>query len=599
MRTRHLLRKVKSTRLPREFIYFDCETTPEAVTLTETRLRFRLAVAVHYVYRAAPKKHTETWQNFTDTLDIWKWIDARTHERSALYVVAHNAEFDFRVSKGFTNLCSLGWEIKRFFLDGNKFTVWWQKGRKSIIVLDSMQLLPSSIAMLGDMLGVPKTKMPAYEEDAATWFEYCRRDVEVLAIAMDQYRRFITANDLGGMAKTTAGQAFRAYRHRYMSEDIEIHDDADALKLEREGYYGGRTECFFIGHLPRQEHFILDVSSMYPSVMKDGLYPVQLIAYAEGTTVRRLWQLQRRYHLIADVDIVTDDPVYPMRYNKRLVFPTGRFRTVLQGAELAHALDHKAVKRCHKSAAYFKAAIFTEYVTDLYNLRRSYQEAGNQPFTYLTKLLLNSLYGKFGQRGFVYEEIGECSPDECWQMEVIINGETESVTEFAFGGKVYIRRRAEEAHESFPAISGAVTAYGRMRLWDLINQAGRENVYYVDTDSLIVNPAGYARLEPLIKPGELGGLHLERIAEKVIIYGLKDYAIEGRRKTKGVKMKAIKVGDHAWIEEKWERFHSALHRGHLEDYRIRLSPKVLTLAYEKGRVLADGNVIPFRFGVKE
>ena len=594
MRRRHLLRKISAEKLWREFIFFDCETTPEPLSLTETRLKFRLAVGVHVTYRAKPKPKSESWAKFTTTRDLWEWIVSKSHERTALYVVAHNAEFDFRVSKGFTTLVALGWEIKRFFLDGNKFTVWWQKGSRSLIILDSMQLLPSSLAALGDMLELPKGKMPAFDLTDDEWFDYCRRDVEVLALAMDRYRTFVDVNNLGGMAKTTAGQAFRAFRYRYMTEAIEIHDDPDALKLERAGYYGGRTECFFIGNLTGREYFILDVSSMYPSVMKDSLYPVQLIAYAEGTPLYRLRQLQDRYYLIADVDIVTDVPVYPMRYRKHLAFPVGRFRTILQGPELAHALSARAVKRCHRSAVYYKTDIFSAYVTDLYGMRRRYQEEGNEPFTYLTKRLLNSLYGKFGQRGFVYEEIGVCDPEDCWQREMIINGEPDTVTEFAFGGKVYIRRRAEEAQESFPAISGAVTAYGRMLLWGLMEQAGRENVYYIDTDSLLVNGDGLEKLKPSIKQGELGALHLDRIAEKVIIYGLKDYAIEGRRTVKGVKMNAIRTGEHSWVEQKWERFHSALHHGRLEDYRIRLSPKVLKLPYEKGVVLPSGVVVPHR-----
>lgn len=598
MRNRHLLKRIKSSPLPREFVYFDCETTPEGVTLTETRLKFRLGVAVHAVYRKGKDRPVEQWENFDDTMELWKWITAKVHERTALYVVAHNAEFDFRVSKGFTSLSSLGWSIRRFFLDGNKFTVWWQKGRSSLIILDSMQLLPVALAALGQMLGHEKSTMPSYDDNDDVWFTYCRRDVEVLAKAMHTYREFVGANKLGGMAKTIAGQAFRAFRHRFMSEDIEIHDDDDTLKLERDAYYGGRTECLHIGRLEGDEYYIFDVRSMYPYVMAQGKYPVQLIAYAERTSVPRLRMLVKRYHLIADVDIKTDEPVYPVRHNKRLVFPVGEFQTALQGAELEHALAHNRVRRCYRSAIYFKVPIFAGYVDALYSLRLGYANEGNEPFVFLMKRLLNSLYGKFGQRGFVYEEIGECDPDDCWQMEVIIEGDAEPVTEFAFGGKVYIRRRLEEAYDSFPAISGAVTAYGRMRLWELMNIAGMDNVFYVDTDSLLVNKAGYTALQDLIAPDALGGLHLDRIASKVIIFGLKDYSVEGKRKVKGVKSKAIKVGEHSFIEEKWERFHSALRRGTLEDYRIRLSPKVLKLPYDKGTVLHDGSVVPLRFFAK-
>ncbi|KKL17932.1 hypothetical protein LCGC14_2480560, partial [marine sediment metagenome] len=113
MRRRHLLRKISAEKLWREFIFFDCETTPEPLSLTETRLNFRLAVGVHVTYRVKPKPKTESWAKFTTTRDLWEWIVSKTHERTALYVVAHNAEFDFRVSKGFTSLVALGWEIKR------------------------------------------------------------------------------------------------------------------------------------------------------------------------------------------------------------------------------------------------------------------------------------------------------------------------------------------------------------------------------------------------------------------------------------------------------------------------------------------------------
>ncbi|KKL12250.1 hypothetical protein LCGC14_2537630, partial [marine sediment metagenome] len=352
---------------------------------------------------------------------------------------------------------------------------------------------------------------------------------------------------------------------------------------------------FHIGRLDHGEYYFLDVRSMYPYVMANGKYPAQLIAYAEGTSVRRLRMLVNRYHLIADVDVSTDDPIYPIRHNKRLCFPIGEFRTSLQGLELEHALLNGHVKRCHRSAVYFKVNLFEDFVNTLYGIRLAYAKEGNASFVWLTKKLLNSFYGKFGQRGIVYEEIGTCDPDDCWSMEIIVNGESDSVTEFAFGGKVYIRKRTEEAQDSFPAISGAVTAHGRMMLWGLIQQAGRDNVFYVDTDSLLVNTEGYDRLRPAIAPDTLGGLHLDRIASKVIIFGLKDYSIEGRRKIKGVKSKAIKVSEHSFIEEKWERFHSALRRGTLEDYRIRLSPKVLKLPYDKGTVLEDGRVLPYRF----
>jgi len=63
------------------------------------------------------------------------------------------------------------------------------------------------------------------------------------------------------------------------------------LKLEREGYNGGRNECFYIGTLNSQKYYKLDVNSMYPYVMQNNKYPVELLGYGEKVNIERLIDL--------------------------------------------------------------------------------------------------------------------------------------------------------------------------------------------------------------------------------------------------------------------------------------------------------------------
>ena len=60
---------------------------------------------------------------------------------------------------------------------------------------------------------------------------------------------------------------------------------------------------------------------------------------------------------------------------------------------------------------------------------------------------------------------------------------------------VRIDNTDSNAFDSFVAIASLVTAYARMYLVDLILKVGRENLYYVDTDSLIINKESLIKLE--------------------------------------------------------------------------------------------------------
>ena len=126
-----------------------------------------------------------------------------------------------------------------------------------------------------------------------------------------------------------------------------------------------------------------------------------------------------------------------------------------------------------------------------------------------------------------------------------------------------------------------------------MRQAGLENSYYSDTDSLIVNEEGYERLKPYCDKSRLGFLKLESLDDQLTIHNLKDYSFAGDIVLKGVPKKASQVGDNSYQCETWEHLAGALRKGHYEEVQVLQTVKHLSRIYEKGAVQPDGRTAPF------
>lgn len=592
MRKPHILKGNKATQLPYNFVFFDCETRPRDISPTRIEQVFRLAVGWHVEYTSRTGRPTYESMRFARQRQLWAWIVSKATKNKRLYVVAHNAEFDFRVSDGFGMLPLSGYKMVKGLYDSAMFTLFWRKGRSTIVVINSYQWLPVSIEALGKILAIPKMTMPEFSAPDSEWFPYCERDVEILAKAVDAYRQMVLEHDLGTFSLTIASQAFTAFRHRFEHDNIYIHNRAPALELERDGYYGGRVECYRLGEFKDGPYYKLDVNSMYPSVMKELPYPVKLLTVRDNPSIGDVWTWALSKYVIARCKLNTDRPLYPKRFGGRLTFPIGEYSTVLHQAELLTALNYKHLVSVDRIAVYDRGDLFSSYVSTLYALRRKYEDKGNAVFAYIVKLLLNSLYGKFGQRGRTTTIVGETKPGECWVREAVDAETGDPIIYRCINGTIWKEERQGESYHSFPAIAGAVTAYGRHQLLSLIFKASWPNVFYVDTDSLIVNAMGLRLLSNALSPTELGGLKIEAEADEMLLLGLKRYTFGGDVKNKGIKKNAKLIGPDLYQVEKWRQIRSALMEGDLSHYYIDRVNIQLQGAYTKGVVLPDGTVRP-------
>jgi len=313
----------------------------------------------------------------------------------------------------------------------------------------------------------------------------------------------------------------------------------------------------------------------------------------EKKTLKELREIVEHHLIVARLNIQVDEPCIGIK-DERLIFPIGRFNAVLTTPEIIYVMKHHKIKSVSEVAIYQQSPVFERWVDSLYNLRKEFFAENNDLYSKLTKLLMNSLYGKFGQMTEEITEIGEADPNIIMSGRVFNMETGEWYSQWIFGGKVFARgpKKTEWVHSS-PVIASHVTAHARMELWNTIKTAGRENVLYCDTDSVMVNDDGLKRLKPMIDKTRLGALKYEGSADSVRIHGLKDYVFGETVKCKGMSPSAISLGEGHFKQEQFLKFRSLIKMGSLDAPIVKTIEKKLKREYKKGIVLESGLITPF------
>lgn len=294
--------------------------------------------------------------------------------------------------------------------------------------VDSLRTLPMSLDDAGQALDVGRKHIdfdlhtPSWDPG---WLPYNERDCVLLYDVMEKAHD-IVENQFGGemglTAPATAMKVFRrAFLHAPISRDTATHN------FVREGYFGGRTEPHIL-----EGRFLsyYDVNSSYPFAMTMPMPVGDAQSWGKGEPPQ-----QFKNHRIGFCRVtvrVPDDivlPPLPVRadgahfpehsgLDGKLLFPTGILKGVWEWGELQNAVENGCeIVEWHESVWYAAGPLLAEFVAELYKYRdkahcfrcnakigQDYHcEHCNEPGYLLgldawAKLMLNSLYGKTGQR---------------------------------------------------------------------------------------------------------------------------------------------------------------------------------------------------------
>ncbi|MFB6075968.1 MAG: DNA polymerase [Candidatus Aenigmatarchaeota archaeon] len=440
------------------------------------------------------------------------------------------------------------------------------KVRKNMF-LDTMNFYPASVETLGEVVDLPKLEKPDFLgektkremsfQETKYLMIYNYRDSEVSYEFMYWLQNQI--NQLGGSLEMTISKtALDLFRRKYF-DDIWFSPNPERNIFIREGYYGGRTEVFKRGRCSNLNCY--DVNSLYPSVMVRELPDPNSYEKVDKPSISNIFKFHGFSRCVVKTPAGFDCvPYLPVRHDDKLVFPIGEFSGVWTHFELRRARELGYIIEEVQEQCIFKKmkTYFRDYVLDLYKKRKKWKKEGKDEQLIL-KLLLNSLYGKFGQTDVqkTYYHVNDTKTE---------NIELETIKDFI---------RLPDTHEEIfyvtetgftrpfvhPEICAYITAYARDVLYDYLQ---KYDVYYCDTDSIFTP-------ETLESSKELGEMELEKeISDALFVKPKFYYYIEkdGKRKNKlkgasGINSKdfdAILDGKE-YARKKLSKFKESMTRG--------------------------------------
>lgn len=472
------------------------------------------------------KEFTRVWAwavcplNDVENIDIGNSIETfieyfrNKKENSTIYF--HNLEFDgefilyYLLKNGFEHV-----EDRKQLDEGKFCTLISDKGffysievclyKKShktykLKFLDSLKVLPMSVEEIAKTFKLPISKLKIdyaeYREEGHELTEeereYIKNDVKIVALAINELFKL----DLTKM--TTASNAMNEYKTiKGEKEFKKLFPTPLYDKDLRRAYKGGFTYLNdkFKGK-EVGEGLVLDVNSLYPSVMYSKPMP-----YGEGVYFQGQYKEDKVFNLyIQNLRCrfeLKEGYIPTIQIKNNLIFePTEYLKSSgseyvelsLSSVDLELFLEHYDVWEIEYIDGWkFRSTdlLFKEYIDKWIGVKIEATKTGNKGLRAIAKLMLNSLYGKFAMNPRVQSKIPYLEDD---------------VVHYALG-------EVSERSPIYIPIGIFVTAWGR---YVTITSAQKivDRFIYADTDSLhIVGTDAPEGLE--VSDTELGAWKIE------------------------------------------------------------------------------------------
>ena len=466
----------------------------------------------------------------------------------------------------------------------NPSTVFQFQYGQNVFFKDSLQLLSAPLASYGAKGITPKKFIdpndPDYgNKDSITEqdIEYCRQDVVILRDAITTLRSLYqewVGMENAGLPLTCASMAYRVWCSRYWPSEWSFETKngkikhlvafkEEAANCAKEAFFGGRVMVFpNLAGVEVNNAMSYDRNSMYPAEMLK-MYPNPNVCFKANPTIGRVKRLKKQgvpYWGRFVLKWKEEGELFlPAIVNKKAFYLGKAFDGALMYPELNYALENGwelvEVKELWRSEG---IELFKEYVEYFYNLRLEMKKNGDQREKFC-KVLLNSLFGKFGSKDR-HERIESWEEKEKIKKKEYPEGETwhdhydsKFWTNDPNDGSYFVSKEAtiKPRCQFFP-IAAAITSNARVELQSNIARCQAEGfkVVYCDTDSVHLYDLGNKK-PPFEIGSALGQWDLERpkgstadVVPSAIYYERKAYTWKDRngRRIK-IKHKGVSKSD--------------------------------------------------------
>lgn len=588
----HYLRKLKTTTVPSRLLWLDCAT--QHTKQDGAYVQRWLAGALGETHWTA-KKHDrkDTLDTFTEASALWQRVDELCRKNRRQVMFAYDLALQMRVSEALVHLPAMGWELKKIVLERTAAWALLHNDGKTLMMCDLRSWTTATLAQLAaDVNGGKRVSF-----DATAGREYqakvCRERCQYVRDVTLQLLEWIESENLGPFRPTGSGQSYAAFRRRFLTHNLLVHDDRERLAVERRAMWTGRCEAWRHGTLTDGPYVEYDMQAAYCRIAAERGVPTLAMPAQFRLSLDKLMDRLDKYCVLAEVEITTDVPCVPTRHGGRTVWPVGTFTTALWDPELELAMRYASRLKVLRTYVYRREPAlqaFAEWVlagmgsqTQIYGL--TVQRA--------LKHWSRCLVGRLGLRFRAWEDFGT-QPDPDLRLVTVIDPDDGTSTDMLIAGvNRMILADMSEATDSLPQIPSWVMSECRRRLWDAMVRLGLGSVVYVDTDSVVFAQPWDDDYRHAAVEGGSPSWDLKGTYSRMVIHGPRNLVCEADRRVAGLPKTARQVAPLEFTGEVMQSLRESMRNGELDCVTSLPRRFILDAPDLRRQHLSNGLTAPF------
>jgi DNA polymerase type B, organellar and viral len=409
------------------------------------------------------------------------------------------------------------------------------------------------------LVGKFKGKVWNFKDES---IKYCKLDCQCLHEILTSFNELIFKHfKLNiNISLTLPALAMRIYKSQFMPEGKIYQLLGRVEQAIRESYTGGAVDVF-IPHNKKESFFSkffiklysYDVNSLYPTIMAKTLMPIGKPIYFEGD----IRQYESNAFGFFYCKITSPEYLEHPILQRRIKTANG-VRTIaglggsagsgwIFSGEMDNAVKFGYQFEILNGYQFESGDIFSEFINKMFTLRQEYVKG--HAMNLIAKLLMNSLYGKFGMKMDVTRvDIFDISCEtEAGIFKDMVDVWGESIQDtIKLDNYVVIVRDSrvdlvfndkEDMYHGLDvniAIASAITSGARMWM-SVFKNSSNFKLFYSDTDNIVVD-----RPLPSFMVGNgLGQFKLEYVIERAVFLAPKVYGLITTEGKEIIKVKGI------------------------------------------------------------
>lgn len=367
--------------------------------------------------------------------------------------------------------------------------------------------------------------------------KYCELDCIVLYQILNEF-----SNNIYNLFRidilqypTLSSLAFAIYRIKFLKDSQIPLIHGEIYNFIKKSYTGGSVDVYkptLSLTSEKSKIYRYDVNSLYPKAMKDFPMPCGNPIYFEGDILNAKFKTLNEDKPFGIFEVEIETPLNikipllqvrtPTENGYRTIAPIGNWTGHYFSDELYNESKYGYKFKVKRGYLFEKGDIFSEYVDYFYNLKK--QSSKGSPNYIISKLLLNSLYGRLGMN------------PETEQHRIITNAEgLELYSKFDITNILDLKNGKElvsffnlpselndnsnyDIKNVSVVVSSIVTASARIYM-SRFKTDNSINIYYSDTDSIDIDQ----KLDVNLIGEEIGQMKLEHIFKDAVFLAPKMY----------------------------------------------------------------------------